>query len=111
MSDAGRDEFLSDRKYTETQRDAICTAPNGWCGRSSVDSRSTAYQNIGFWSRLHRAKIATGDLQSYVASNSLLLTPELLKQVRSLSSVLWACPVTMEAAHSALLWKIIVDAS
>lgn len=110
MSDPELEEFLADSKYTETQKETIRSAPNGWGGRSSVDSRSTAYQHIEFWYRLHRAKIATGDLQSYVASNSLFLTPELLKQVGSLISALWACLVTMESAHSSLLWEMKADA-
>lgn len=74
------EEFLSGTELTELQKDEV---------RNSRD-RNKTYQDIVFWHRLQRIRVAFGELQTYVARNGIFLPPELKDKFAKITETLWS---------------------
>jgi hypothetical protein len=96
MNSPHLEEFLSDTELTELQKDEI---------RNSSD-RNKTYQNIVFWHRLQRVRVALGELQTYVARNGIFLPPELKDKFAKIAETLWSAIVSKEVGHDAKDWKM-----
>ena len=96
MNSAQLEEFLAGTDYTTLQKDDI---------RNS-NERSKTYQEIVFWHRLQKVKVAFSKLQSFIARNGIFLSPELKGKFSKISETLWSAIVSKEIGHEAQDWKM-----
>ena len=91
MTLAQLEEFLAKTEFAETQKDEL---------RSSRNKVST-YQEIVFWYRLHKVKVAFSDLQNFVARNGIFFPSELKEKFTKIAEMLWSAVVSKEVGHEA----------
>jgi hypothetical protein len=96
MDEEKLNEFLDSSEFTNTQKGEI---------KSSYDKGKT-YQETLFWYRLHKAKVAFGDLQKYVARNGIFFEPELKEKLSKISETLWSAVISKEVGHEVKDWKM-----
>jgi hypothetical protein len=98
MADDEFEEFLASSELLESQKSRVRT--------SEAQSRDKTYQDIIFWHRIHKAKKATADLQTYVAANGLFLPPPLKQQFSEMLPILWSTISSAEVGHEAKEYKM-----
>jgi hypothetical protein len=98
MADDELEEFLKDSELLESQKARVrATGPQ---------ERDKTYQAQIFWHRMGRAKKAVGELQTYVASQGLFLSPSLKQQLSEMLPILWGALTSKEVGHEAEDWKM-----
>lgn len=90
------EEFLEDTDFTGSQKDDVRNA----------SEKGRAHQNILFWHRLHKVKVAVRELQTFVARNGIFLPSELEEKFSKVSEMLWSAVISKEVGHEAKDWKL-----
>jgi hypothetical protein len=98
INDNELEEFLSSSELLDSQKTRI--------RNSERSGRNETYQEIIFWHRLHRAKKAVADLQTYTASHGLFLPPELKQQFKEMHPILWSAISGMQIGQEARDYKM-----
>lgn len=96
MNASQLEEFLEDTDFTGSQKDDVRNA----------SEKGHAYQNILFWHRLHKVKVAVRELQTFVARNGIFLPSELEEKFSKVSEMLWSAVISKEVGHEAKDWKL-----
>ncbi len=96
MNSTQLEEFLTSTDFTVSQKDEI---------RNSKE-RGKTYQDIIFWYRLQKVKVAIGELQNFVARNGIFLHPELKSKFSQVAEMLWSAIISKEIGHEAKDWKM-----
>lgn len=87
---------MEDTDFTGSQKDDVRNA----------EEKGSAYQNILFWHRLHKVKVAVRELQNFVARNGIFLPSELEEKFSKVSEMLWSAVISKEVGHEAKDWKL-----
>ncbi len=103
MTDEELDEFLDASELPGSQRVSVRTAASG-------RDRDTKYQEIIFWHRLHKAKVAVSELEKYTISQGLFLPPPMKEKFAEIRPLLWNALTAVEVAHEAEEYKMRSDA-
>ena len=91
MSDPELEEALTTLKLTESQKAKIRAS-------SGLDRREVFQKQVR-WQRLHRARVAGAELQSYLASNGLFLPPPLKQQFSEITTIIWSAMTMVETSQ------------
>lgn len=96
MNSEQLDEFLAGTEFTKTQQEEVRRA----------SKKSSRYQEILFWHRLHQVKKAISVLQSYVARNGIFLSSEIESNFSLITTKLWEATTSKQVGHEAEDWKM-----
>jgi len=96
MTQAQLEEFLATTEFTDTQKDQL---------RAS-QKKVSSYQDIVFWYRLHKVKVAFSDLQKFVARNGIFFPSELKEKFTKISEMLWSALISKEVGYEAKDYKM-----
>jgi len=90
------EEFLSKSEFTETQKQRIRIASN----------RLKVYEEITFWLRLKRVKIAIRDLQNFVARNGIFFPVSIKDKFSLILNSFWSAITSKEVGYEAENYKM-----
>lgn len=96
MTGAQLEEFLEKTEFTETQKNELRTSQN----------KFISYQDVVFWYRLQKVKVAFSELRNFVARNGIFFPSELKEKFTKISELLWSALVSKEIGHEAKDWKM-----
>lgn len=96
MTGAQLEEFLEKTEFTETQKNELRTSQN----------KLISYQDVVFWYRLQKVKVAFSELRNFVARNGIFFPSELKEKFTKISELLWSALVSKEMGHEAKDWKM-----
>lgn len=96
MNESQFEEFLEKTEFTETQKNELRNSQN----------KLVSYQDIVFWYRLYKVKVAFSELRNFVARNGIFFTSELKEKFTKISELLGSALISKEIGHEAKDWKI-----
>ena len=89
MSQQQLEEFLTETEFTDSQKEELRSSSN----------KLKSYQEIVFWYRISKVRMALADLRNYVARHGIFFPPELKEKFSKIIEMLWSAIISQEVGH------------